>query len=68
MSKKWNAGRETIAVYTAEGFARFVTPRQTAGEVAGKVLAKRVGFDRLAERVTRMGSVVWQAFYRKVVS
>ncbi len=38
-----------IPVLTANGFQRFVTDRQFAAEVAGKVLPKREGMWRRAE-------------------
>ena len=53
-----------IPVFTSSGFARFVTGRQPAAEIAGKVLRPVPGLYRTAER--KAAPVIgeyWLAFY-----
>jgi len=55
-----------IAVFTSQGFQRFVTARQAAAEVAGKVLPKVENLWRRAEKIIDpVFGEVWFANYFK---
>lgn len=56
-----------MPVYISDQFVRFVTHRQKAKEIAGKVLHPRKGYTREAERFFHIlsGLNAWRAFYRQ---
>ena len=53
-----------IPVYYKGQFVRFVTHRQSASEVAGKILAKRADAFRVASRRMISGLESWVVNYR----
>ena len=47
--------REVVAVYVGGKFIRHVTRKQDAASVAGKVLKRRAGYKRVAQKVALSG-------------